>query len=113
MSVERADRFRFRRDRARYVVGRGMLRALLGRYVGTAGRRLEFRYGEHRKPALVGDGPYFNVSHSGATVLYAFSSETEVGIDVELMRTDIDTDQIASTVLLAARSAGAAGASVG
>ena len=33
---ERAARFRFDRDRERYVVGRGLLRSLLGRYVGVA-----------------------------------------------------------------------------
>lgn len=92
---ERADRFRFAGDRARFVVGRGLLRLLLGRYVGVDGAQVRFHYGQQRKPALVGDGPYFNLAHSGATALYAFSASTELGVDVELRRADLDGDQIA------------------
>lgn len=79
----RADRFRFERDRARYIVGRALLRGLLARYLGAAPEELMFEYGEYNKPALC-DGPWFNLSHSGATALYAFSDTGEIGIDVEL-----------------------------
>ena len=91
---DRAARFRFDRDRARYVVGRGLLRSLLGHYVDRHGAELRFTYGDQRKPALVGEGPQFNLAHSGATALFAFSSAMEVGIDVELMRTDFAATEI-------------------
>src|SRR5437879_4616930 len=63
---ERADRFRFRRDCNRYVVGRATLRLLLGRYVGSAPESLRFAYSEHRKPSLLEppSGVSFNLSHS-------------------------------------------------
>jgi 4'-phosphopantetheinyl transferase len=79
----RADRYRFERDRSRYIVGRGLLRGLLAGYLGTAPEKLRFEYGEYDKPALR-SGPWFNVSHSGPLALCAFSSSAEIGIDIEL-----------------------------
>ncbi len=90
----RADRFRFERDRSRYIVGRALLRGLLARYLETAPEELEFQYGEFRKPALR-SGPWFNLSHSGTLALYAFSSTGEIGIDVELDDADFARERIA------------------
>jgi 4'-phosphopantetheinyl transferase len=90
----RADHFRFERDRSRYIVGRAVLRTLLAGYAQTKPEELEFEYGEFRKPALR-SGPWFNVSHSGPIVLYAFSRAGEVGIDVELDSADFARERIA------------------
>lgn len=92
---ERARRFRFDRDRDRFVVGRGLLRLLLGRYVVADAAELRFEYGRHRKPALLGGGPQFNLAHSGGTALYAFSSSSPLGVDVELLGSDFSSDGIA------------------
>ena len=71
----RADRFYFRRDRERFIVARGVLRALLGRYLNRAPESLSFSYSTHGKPALVSesdaDAIRFNLSHSHGTALYA------------------------------------------
>lgn len=86
----RADRFRFERDRRRFTVARGVLRALLGRYLGTDPRGVAFRYESHGKPALDGEpaahGIRFNVSHSGEMALYALARGRELGVDVEEVR---------------------------
>ena len=50
--LERAKRFRFERDRRRYVVRRGMLRDILGRYLGVEAGELRFVYSAHGKPDL-------------------------------------------------------------
>jgi 4'-phosphopantetheinyl transferase len=91
---QRADRFRFERDRSRYIVGRALLRGLLARYLDAAPEELEFQYGEFEKPALR-SGPWFNLSHSGSIALYAFSSAGEIGIDVELDDADFARERIA------------------
>ncbi len=83
--LARADRFRFERDRSRYIVGRALLRRLLANYCQAAPGELTFEYGQFDKPALSG-GPWFNLSHSGSVALYAFSTAGEIGIDVELER---------------------------
>jgi 4'-phosphopantetheinyl transferase len=84
---ERADRFRFERDRDRYVVGRGQLRSLLAAYQGVRPTELRFEYGEFEKPALAGADLHFNLAHSGDVVLFAFTRAGEVGVDVELEAT--------------------------
>jgi 4'-phosphopantetheinyl transferase len=91
----RARRFYLERLRARYVVGRGLLRVLLARYVGGGPEELEFTYGEHGKPLLRGPGPWFNLAHSGAEAVFAFSSSAEVGVDVELADTGRTHERVA------------------
>jgi 4'-phosphopantetheinyl transferase len=90
----RADRYRFERDRSRYIVGRGTLRLLLARYLDAEPVELKIGYGEFDKPHLDG-GPSFNLSHSGAVALYAFTAAGELGIDVELEGTDLSREMIA------------------
>jgi 4'-phosphopantetheinyl transferase len=93
--LERAERFHFARDRRRFVVGRGILRALLGAYLDTAPEAVQLRYGASGKPALA-DGPLrFNLSHSGAVALFAFTTEGEVGVDVEELLPQPDARRLA------------------
>ena len=93
---ERALRFRFDKDRARYIVGRGVLRLLLGRYSGLDAACIGFEYGRHQKPALAGaETPFFNLAHAGTIVLYVFSSCFPVGVDVELMQPELPGEGIA------------------
>ncbi len=95
----RASRFSFERDRTRFIVGRGVLRTLLGRYVNLAPGCLAFRYSPHGKPAVsIGPGGRalrFNVAHSGGLALYAITLGREIGIDLERIRADFASDQIA------------------
>ena len=97
---ERAARFFADRDRRRFVVGRGILRITLGRYTGIAPEALQFRYGRHGKPLLAAGARWhdlnFNVSHSKDTILYAVALKRHVGIDIEHVRPDIETDEVAA-----------------
>jgi len=95
----RAQRFHFERDREHFIVARGVLRAILGRYVNRAPESLSFRYGSHGKPALAedagGEAIRFNVSHSGGLALYAVARDREVGVDIERIRFDLAVVEIA------------------
>jgi 4'-phosphopantetheinyl transferase len=95
----RADRFYFSRDRERFIVARGILRAVLGRYSNRAPESLSFSYSTHGKPALASetgiDAIRFNLSHSHGTALYAFTRGREVGVDLEFIRCDLEAEQIA------------------
>jgi 4'-phosphopantetheinyl transferase len=98
----RAARFHFARDRQQYVVARGLLRVLLGSYLGQPPARLEFAYSPHGKPALVdaggatGASPLrFNLSHAPGRVLYAITSRRAIGVDIEELRDLPDAEQIA------------------
>src|SRR4051812_794305 len=72
---ERARRFRFEKDRAHYIAGRGMLRFILGRYLQMSPGELRFRYNTHGKPSLADKTPkvQFNVAHSHGLALFAVS----------------------------------------
>jgi 4'-phosphopantetheinyl transferase len=96
----RAARFRFERDRRRFVAARGLLRHILGRYLGIAARALHFRYGDFGKPELGDDrgapGLRFNLSHSGGLALLAVGRGRRLGIDVEDTGRAVDATRIAA-----------------
>jgi 4'-phosphopantetheinyl transferase len=85
---ERAARFKFPRDMRRFVVARSALRAVLGRYLGLPPGRIQFAYGAHGKPALVGIRARldFNLSHSGEVAVVALGWRRALGVDVEQRR---------------------------
>lgn len=96
----RAERFRFQKDRDHFIVARGVLRLILGRYLNRDPEQLVFRYNPYGKPALVPaesrEMLRFNVSHSYELALYAVSRGREVGIDLEHLRSGVDIDRIAA-----------------
>jgi 4'-phosphopantetheinyl transferase len=91
----RAGRFLIPRARAAFAGARGFLRLLLGAYLGADPARLPFRYGPRGKPALEGGELCFNLSHSGGLALGAFSRRLPLGIDVEQLRPEVASAQIA------------------
>lgn len=96
---ERARRFHFDRDRARYIAARGALRSLLGAYLDTPPADIVFEYGPHGKPTLASSHAAinlrFNASHSRDYALYAFTYGHNVGVDIEYMRPLPDANLIA------------------
>lgn len=96
----RAERFVFRRDRDRFVVARGILRELLADYAGCRPSEIQFEYGAQGKPALravdvKATGIHFNLSHSHELTTYAFALNRELGVDIELIRRDPDSEELA------------------
>lgn len=95
----RASRFRFERDRRRFIASHGILRAILGRYLDVEPARLQFCHGPYGKPALAetpnGSTLCFNMSHSHEFALYAITRNGEVGVDLENIRPVPDAEQIA------------------
>ena len=95
----RAERFHFEKDRRRFIVARGALRSLLGRYLGQPPRQIEFRYGPQGKPALIDPaleaGLHFNLSHSHELALVAVVCQPEIGVDIEHIRPLADLDALA------------------
>lgn len=116
----RAERLLSEHDRVLWMRSRGLLRALLGRYLRRDPRSLRFAAGEHGKPALVSDADgspptgrtslasppplSFNMSHSGQLALYAFAGQAAVGVDVEVARRPIDEVAIAARMFGAAEA---------
>ena len=97
----RAARFHFEKDRRHFIVARGVLRKLLGRYLEIAPTDLRFAYADHGKPALAPEiaeqvTPLkFNLAHSGGLAVYAFSCLGEIGVDLEHIKPEFTGDDIA------------------
>jgi 4'-phosphopantetheinyl transferase len=92
---KRADRFRFEVHRNQFIVGRGMLRVILGSYCNVLPERLRFAYGPNGKPELIAPGESvprtrgalrFNLAHSEELGVLAVTQTGPVGVDVEQVR---------------------------
>ena len=97
---ERAARFRQSVHRGRWEQARGVLRLLLGAYLGADPQVLRFASGPNGKPEV--DPPTrlrFNVSHSGEVALFGFSLDRAVGVDVEIGNRPVDAEALARHVL--------------
>jgi 4'-phosphopantetheinyl transferase len=96
--LARAGRFRFAKDRNQFIIGRGLLRVLLGRYLVRKPEQLRFRYSSYGKPSLedgIQAGLQFNLSHSHQMALLAFTRGRNVGVDIEYMRPGVEFEQLA------------------
>ncbi len=80
--LARANRFRFDRDRYRFIRGRGFLRQVLGDAMGVGPKAFGFSYSDTGKPAVEG-GPAFNLSHSADRGVVAQGGDTSLGVDIE------------------------------
>jgi 4'-phosphopantetheinyl transferase len=99
---ERVSRLHFEADRRRAVIGRGVMRSLVGAYLGVEPARLRFDVTATGKPQLARahSRPLaFNVSHSGRWVMIAVSCGMEVGVDVECIRPLSDMEILAERFL--------------
>jgi 4'-phosphopantetheinyl transferase len=98
----RAARFRFDVDREHFVVARGTLRMLLGRYLACDPASLRFWYGANGKPALADERDslplHFNLSHAGGVGVVGFAVGRRLGIDIEQVRSIPEADAIARRV---------------
>jgi 4'-phosphopantetheinyl transferase len=83
----RARRFYFKREHDRFIVCRGILRVILGKYLSIDPGQIRFSYGMFGKPALdmhVHESRLcFNVSHSNGLAIVAITWDRSIGIDIE------------------------------
>ena len=90
----RADRFRFTSDRARFILGHGLLRIVLGRYLDHSPGSLVLRRGEFGKPFLDGHPIHFNLSDTKDAVLVALARQP-IGADIETLDRRTDHEGVA------------------
>jgi 4'-phosphopantetheinyl transferase len=95
----RAARFQFDRDRARHVTARATLRRVLI-YIHEEPVTLHFSYGPYGRPELYHPkrSTRFNVSHSSGRPVIAVTERTDVGVDIEVMRSFVDAEALARLV---------------
>jgi 4'-phosphopantetheinyl transferase len=95
----RATKFKFEQDQRRFIMARGILRAILGLYLSTGAGKIDLEIGEYGKPRLKKEKNRpdlrFSLSHSEGIALYGFTLGHEVGVDLEFIKEDIDVLKIA------------------
>ncbi len=117
--IRRADRYRFARQRRQFILTRGALRGLLGRYLDMAPEHCRITLSESGKPALAAtpierrpdvahssepspirpDEVSFNVAHAGDQAIIAIGRGVEVGVDIELLRPLDERQALADMIL--------------
>lgn len=98
---QRARRYHFDRDRARFIVRHVTLRQILAAYTGIAPRDVGYAYNSYGKPELArgmaASELRFNLSHSADWVLLGLTSGPDVGVDIEAARELPEADHIVRT----------------
>jgi 4'-phosphopantetheinyl transferase len=93
---ERAGKFRFDNGRFHYIVGRGLLRQLLGSYLAAPPHSLRFASGPNGKPHLIDYAQFsFNVAHGQGRLLLGFCRGADLGVDIEQIRLPQRADGVA------------------
>ncbi len=92
---QRADRFRFEKDRRRFIIARGTLRKLLGVYLKVSPAEISFSYNPFGKPVVAESSICFNISYSEGVALFGFSDGQEIGIDLEFIKREFATVKVA------------------
>jgi len=102
MSVDeftRASRFHFEKDRVHFTRCRSALRRVLAGYLQIPAVEVRFEYLLSGKPQLSAEqnpqALQFNVSHSAGMALIAVRSQHRLGVDIERIRDDVDTNSLA------------------
>lgn len=95
----KAESFCFEKDRNQFIVSRGILRKLIGSYLGISPTDIGFSYNRFGKPMLIDSINQkllrFNISHSNKTILFAFTLEQEIGVDIEFISSEFATLKVA------------------
>ena len=100
--AEHARAARFGRDwlRRRYVIGRALLRGILGRTLSLTPSAVPIVRGERGRPRLDGvDGIDFNVSHTQDAALVGLARGPRIGVDIERADREVNAEGLARKFL--------------
>jgi 4'-phosphopantetheinyl transferase len=93
---DRASRFRVVASRDQFVISRAFLRLVLAGYLRIDPRDVRFHTNGHGKPELIGIRELeFNLSHTDGAAALAVTRTRAIGIDIERVRHDVETLDIA------------------
>jgi len=106
--AEHARAARFGREwlRRRYVIGRALLRGVLGRSLSLPPSAVPIVRGERGRPRLDGiEGIDFNVSHTNDAALVGIARGPRIGVDIERADREVNADGLARKFLTPAERA--------
>jgi 4'-phosphopantetheinyl transferase len=94
---DRAEKFKFQKDRKRYILTHGLLRVILSVYADVSPEELKFTQNRYGKPELVhpsGLNLTFNLSHSHERALIGIARGRQIGVDIEYVKNDFEWKEI-------------------
>ncbi|MEM9243012.1 MAG: 4'-phosphopantetheinyl transferase superfamily protein [Pseudomonadota bacterium] len=89
-----ASQFKFSKHRQFWMNCRCLLRHVLADYLDCQPETIVFNYNDYGKPSI-NDTLFFNLSHSHNRMLLAVSQEVDLGVDIERVRADFVSDDLA------------------
>lgn len=96
---ERAEKLQQAKSQRIFVYTRSILRELLARYLSVSPQEILFSVSPLGKPFLIKEQNLlsieFNLSHSGDIILFAFTRECPIGVDIERIRPKLNYLDIA------------------
>lgn len=99
----RLERFHFPLHRHRYAAAHGQLRLILSTYLPIPPADLLFAAADYGKPYLLNGGELcFNLSHAGDWLAVGVVRGRAIGVDIEQIRPDLATPEIALNYFAAA-----------
>ncbi len=84
--IARSNRYIFEPDRLRFLAGRDILRKLISRYTGIDPAEINYLTNPYGKLFLPFQPLSFNNSNSQDRIVFAFTMEEEIGVDIEHVR---------------------------
>jgi 4'-phosphopantetheinyl transferase len=104
--LARAARFGRADLRARYIVGRATLRAILGQALGVAPADVAIVRGRRGRPQIEGGTLDFNVSHTRGTAIFGVTRGPRIGADIEHRDREINVEGVGRKFMSAREQAG-------
>lgn len=93
-----AKQYFFQKDQEHFVIAHGILRKMLGKYLNIQTNQVKFYYGANGKPLVKemvdGKSLSFNMSYSQGLILYAFTWDRRIGVDIEHISPMSDAEEI-------------------
>ena len=95
----KAKKFYSEEHKRRFIVARGTLKKILGRYLNIPASTIEFTYSSRGKPQLTnklgGEQLQFNLSHSYELAIYGITYNSVIGVDLEYIRPILEVKKLA------------------
>ena len=100
--LNRAEKFHHKKDELCYITARGALKQILSNYINIPTNDISFSYNEFGKPYLSKKinslDIQFNISHSNNFIIFAFTLNHTIGVDIEKIHPKKDISGIAKLV---------------
>lgn len=99
-ALEYSNRFVREEDRGRSIMTQYFLRKFLSYYLQVDFDKVAISYSKSGKPYLnekINSNLKFNYSHSGDYIIYAFTTDKEIGVDIEEIKDISEIDELSRT----------------